>query len=164
VPQDDGSERLVFKGLETVRSAWTPLAQQFQQALYLRVFQRLPYQDYVRDFLRRILAGEIEELLVYRKRLHRELDDYQRNVPPHVRVARLANEHNQRLGRALQYRNASRISCVMTISGPQLPEMRRAPMDHQHDVARQLPPVADAILPFVQDDFTQLADPKHGLC
>ena len=30
----DGSEKMVYKGLETVRSDWTPLAQQFQQALY----------------------------------------------------------------------------------------------------------------------------------
>jgi DNA polymerase-2 len=108
-------------------------------------------------------AGELGELLVYRKRLCRDLKDYQRNVPPHVRAARLADEHNQRLGRALQYQNASLISYVMTASGPQPLEMRRAPMDYQHYVARQLQPVADAILPFVQDDFTQLIDPNPSL-
>ncbi len=85
---------MVFKGLETVRTDWTPLAQQFQQELYLRIFNRQPYQDYVRDYVRRTLAGELDELLVYRKRLRRQLDDYQRNVPPHVRAARIADDYN----------------------------------------------------------------------
>ena len=77
---------MVFKGLETVRTDWSPLAQRFQQELYLRIFNRQPYQDYVRDYVRRTLAGELDDLLVYRKRLRRHLDDYQRNVPPHVRA------------------------------------------------------------------------------
>ncbi len=79
---DDGRREMVYKGLETVRSDWSPLAQQFQQALYLRIFNRQPYQDYVRDFVRSTLAGEHDELLIYRKRLRRQLSDYERNVPP----------------------------------------------------------------------------------
>lgn len=38
--QDGDQQRMVFKGLETVRTDWTPLAQRFQQELYLRVFRR----------------------------------------------------------------------------------------------------------------------------
>ncbi|WP_028997049.1 DNA polymerase II [Azohydromonas australica] len=165
VRRDDGSEHLVFKGLETVRSDWTPLAQQFQQALYLRVFQRQPYQEYVRDFVRRTLAGDMDELLVYRKRLRRDLEDYQRNVPPHVRAARMADENDKRLGRALQYQGSSRtrISYVMTTSGPQPLEMSHAPIDYHHYIERQLQPVADAILPFVHDDFKKLIDPNPSL-
>ncbi|NNG65023.1 DNA polymerase II, partial [Pseudomonas fragi] len=90
VAHADGRREMVYKGLETVRSDWSPLAQQFQQALYLRIFNRQPYQDYVRDFVRSTLAGEHDELLIYRKRLRRQLSDYERNVPPHVRAARLA--------------------------------------------------------------------------
>ncbi|VEC93912.1 DNA polymerase II [Salmonella enterica subsp. enterica] len=37
--QEGDSQRMVFKGLETVRTDWTPLAQRFQQELYLRVFR-----------------------------------------------------------------------------------------------------------------------------
>ena len=36
--QEGEHQRMVFKGLETVRTDWTPLAQQFQQELYLRNF------------------------------------------------------------------------------------------------------------------------------
>ena len=57
---------MVFKGLETVRTDWTPLAQQFQQTLYLRVFRNEPYQDYVRDTIASPMAGELDDQLVYR--------------------------------------------------------------------------------------------------
>lgn len=112
----------------------------------------------MRDFVRRTLAGEQNELLVYRKRLRRPLAEYQRNVPPHVRAARLADEYNTRLGRPQQYQNGGWISYVITTSGPEPLENQQSPIDHEHYLARQLQPVADAILPFVGDDFCSLTD------
>ncbi|WP_376779347.1 DNA polymerase II [Pseudomonas lopnurensis] len=159
----DGSDGMIFKGLETVRTDWSPLAQRFQQELYQRIFHRQPYQDYVRDYVRRTLAGELDELLVYRKRLRRRLDDYQRNVPPHVRAARLADDYNDRQGRPRQYQNGGWISYLITVAGPEPLENRRAAIDYDHYVTRQLQPVADAILPFVGDDFSSLIDGQLGL-
>ncbi|MFI8747108.1 DNA polymerase II [Pseudomonas sp. NPDC077186] len=163
VREADGNERLVFKGLETVRSDWSPLAQRFQQELYRLVFAGLPYEDYVRDYVKRTLAGELDELLVYRKRLRRRLDDYQRNVPPHVRAARSADEHNQRLGRPLQYQRGGWIGYLITTAGPQPLERLQSPIDYEHYLSRQLKPVADAILPFVGGDFERLVDGQLGL-
>ncbi|MBE7373392.1 DNA polymerase II [Pseudomonas sp. AL-54] len=159
----DGNDGMIFKGLETVRTDWSPLAQRFQQELYQRIFHRQPYQDYVRDYVRRTLAGELDELLVYRKRLRRRLDDYQRNVPPHVRAARLADDYNDRQGRPRQYQNGGWISYLITVAGPEPLENRRAAIDYDHYVTRQLQPVADAILPFVGDDFSSLIDGQLGL-
>lgn len=159
----DGSDEMVFKGLETVRTDWSPLAQQFQQELYLRIFQRQPYRDFVRDYVNRTLAGEQDELLIFRKRLRRRLGDYERNVPPHVRAARIADEYNERQGRPRQYQNGGWISYVMTVAGPEPLETRRSPIDYDHYVSRQLQPVADAILPFVGDDFSALIDRQMGL-
>lgn len=154
----DGSDGLVFKGLETVRTDWSPLAQRFQQELYRRIFHRQPYRDFVRDYVQRTLAGEFDELLIYRKRLRRRLADYQRNVPPHVRAARLADEYNDRLGRPRQYQNGGWIRYVITVAGPEPLEVRRAAIDYDHYLTRQLQPVAEAILPFVGDDFSALID------
>ncbi|MDN3522137.1 DNA polymerase II [Halomonas ramblicola] len=158
-----GEERVVFKGMETVRSDWTPLAQQFQQELYRRVFRGEPYRDYVRAYVRDGLTGEFDERLVYRKRLRRRLDDYRHNVPPHVRAARLADEANQRLGRPRRYRNGGWIRYVITTAGPEPLEALRSPIDTHHYLTRQLQPVADAILPFIDDDFTAIIDRQLGL-
>ena len=163
VVRDDGSEEMVYKGLETVRSDWSPLARQFQQELYQRIFHRLPHQDYIRDYVRRTLSGEFDELLIYRKRLRRPLHDYERNVPPHVRAARLADEYNDRLGRPRQYQRGGWISYVISVNGPEPLEVRQAPIDYDHYVTRQLQPVADAILPFVNDDFGTLVGGQMGL-
>lgn len=163
VTRADGSDEMVYKGLETVRTDWSPLARQFQQELYLRIFNRRPYQDYVRDYVRKTLAGEFDDRLIYRKRLRRTLDDYQRNVPPHVRAARIADDYNDRQGRPRQYQNGGWISYVITVAGPEPLEIRSAPIDYDHYVTRQLQPVADAILPFVDDDFSTLIGGQLGL-
>ncbi|MGY4640358.1 DNA polymerase II [Pseudomonas sp. TE24901] len=163
VVRGDGSEEMVYKGLETVRSDWSPLARQFQQELYQRIFHRQPHQDYVRDYVRRTLSGELDDLLIYRKRLRRQLDDYERNVPPHVRAARLADDYNDRLGRPRQYQRGGWISYVISVNGPEPLEVRQAPIDYDHYVTRQLQPVADAILPFVDDDFSTLVGGQMGL-
>ncbi|MDP2146992.1 MAG: DNA polymerase domain-containing protein, partial [Pseudomonas sp.] len=163
VTRADGSEEMIYKGLETVRSDWSPLARQFQQELYQRIFHRQPHQDYVRDYVRRTLSGEFDELLIYRKRLRRQLGDYERNVPPHVRAARLADEYNDRQGRPRQYQNGGWIRYVITVNGPEPLEVRQAPIDYDHYVTRQLQPVADAILPFVDDDFSTLVGGQMGL-
>lgn len=163
VRKDDGSEQMIYKGLETVRSDWTPLAQQFQQELYARIFKGEPYQDYVREYARRTAGGEFDELLVYRKRLRRPLDDYQRNVPPHVRAARTADEYNRQQGRPLQYQNGGWIRYVITLAGPEPLETQRSNIDYDHYLTRQLQPVADAILPFVGDDFAALTSRQGTL-
>ncbi len=163
VVRSDGNEEMVYKGLETVRSDWSPLARRFQQELYQRIFHRQPHQDYIRDYVRRTLSGEFDELLIYRKRLRRRLDDYERNVPPHVRAARLADEYNDRLNRPRQYQRGGWISYVISVNGPQPLEVRHAPIDYDHYVTRQLQPVADAILPFVNDDFSTLVGGQLGL-
>lgn len=156
-------QQLVFKGLESVRTDWTPLAQQFQQRLYGHIFRGEPWQPYVRETVSRLLAGELDAQLVYRKQLRRPLADYQRNVPPHVRAARLADEHNRKLGRPLQYQNGGAIRYVIATAGPEPLEARSTPLDYNHYLSKQLQPVAEAILPFVNGDFATLITGQLGL-
>ncbi|MCC2973861.1 DNA polymerase II [Massilia sp. IC2-476] len=163
VTHADGSEEVVYKGLETVRTDWSPLAQQFQQELYLRVFKREPYEAWVADYVARTLRGELDELLVYRKRLRRPLDEYERNVPPHVRAARMADDFHTGQGRPAQYRRGGWIRYVMTTAGPEPLELRRAPIDYEHYLTKQLEPIADAILPFLGDSFARLTSPQGAL-
>ncbi|HAT2609402.1 TPA: DNA polymerase II [Kluyvera intermedia] len=161
--QEGEEQRMVFKGLETVRTDWTPLAQQFQKTLYLRIFRNEPYQEYVRETIDKLMAGELDELLVYRKRLRRPLADYERNVPPHVRAARLADEQNLKRGRPAQYQNRGTIKYVWTTQGPEPVDYQQAPLDYDHYLTKQLQPVAEGILPFTDDDFATLLTGQLGL-
>lgn len=161
--QEGDTQRMVFKGLETVRTDWTPLAQQFQQSLYLRIFRNEPYQDYIRETIASLMAGELDAQLVYRKRLRRPLAEYERNVPPHVRAARLADEENQKRGRAPQYQNRGTIKYLWTTSGPEPVDYQRSPLDYDHYLTKQLQPVADGILSFLDDDFATLMTGQLGL-
>jgi DNA polymerase II len=141
-----------------VRTDWTRLAREFQEELYRRIFMREDYADYVSQVTARVLAGEVDQHLVYRKRLWRKLGDYQRNVPPHVQAARLCAERGLPVpsrGNWVEY--------VITTAGAEPATKTLAPLDYQHYVDRQLAPVADAILGFVGSSFSDLTDKQIGL-
>jgi DNA polymerase II len=151
-------DELVFKGLESVRTDWTRLAREFQEELYRRIFLQQDYTDYVTQLTAAVLTGEEDEHLIYRKRLRRKLDDYQRNVPPHVQAARLC------AGRGLPVpARGDWVEYVVTTSGAEPAAKPLAPLDYQHYVERQLAPVADGILGFVGSSFSALTDRQIGL-
>jgi len=151
-------DRLVFKGLENVRTDWTRLAREFQEELYRRVFMGEPYVQYLKSLTERVLAGEEDERLVYRKRLRRRLQDYQRNIPPHVQAARLYADRGlppPRRGDWVEY--------VITGAGAEPAAAPRAPLDYQHYVDRQLAPVADGILGLLETSFAALTERQIAL-
>ena len=149
----DGGQDLVFKGLESVRTDWTPLARAFQRELYRRVFTGEPFEAYVRGTLEAMLAGEHDEALVYRKRLRRSIEDYTRNVPPHVQAAR-------KLGRKVRW-----VRYVITASGPEPVEEGRPPPrpDYDHYRERQLAPAADGLLHFLDTSFDTITDRQMAI-
>lgn len=151
-------DRLVFKGLENVRTDWTRLAREFQLELYRRVFAGEAFDTYVREITRAVLAGERDAQLVYRKRLRRALGEYQRNVPPHVQAARLAQDRGLPVPRRGDW-----VEYVITTAGAEPARDPRSPLDYQFYVDRQLQPVADGILGFLDTSFTALVDRQIGL-
>jgi len=161
--QKGDEQQLIFKGLESVRTDWTELAKQFQRALYLKVFNRQPVAEYIKQMVADTLAGKHDDLLYYRKRLRRKLEHYVKNVPPHVRAARLADEIYQRQGKPLKYQNKGWIEYVMTVNGPQARGCQSAPLDYQLYIDRQLMAVADAILPFINTSFDEITNSQMSL-
>ena len=154
----DGEPKVVFKGLEQVRTDWTTLARRFQSELYRRVFLDQPYRDYVRDIARSLYAGELDAELVYRKRLRRRLGDYTRNIPPHAQAARLAEAR----GAAAPVRGAW-VEYVITTLGAEPLGSVQAPLDYHHYAERQLAPVADGILHFLDTSFAELTGAQFSL-
>lgn len=102
------------------------------------------------------MAGQLDDQLVYQKRLRRRLHEYQKNVPPQVRAARMADDINAKLGRPLQYQYRGTIEYVITVNGPEPKEYSKSPIDYQHYIDKQLKPVADAILPFIGNNLMSL--------
>ena len=158
-----GKDQIIFKGLENVRTDWTPLAREFQQKLYDLIFRRQAWQQYVRDTVEQLMAGELDEQLIYTKRLRRPLSEYQKNIPPHARAAMLADQQHRLAGQTLRYQQGGTIRYVMTTRGPQPLNALTAPPDYDHYLSRQLEPVADGILGFVGGNFATLITGQLGL-
>lgn len=157
------NDQLVFKGLESVRSDWTDLAQEFQRGVYERVFHDKPVEKYIEHLVEEVRTGKHDQALVYRKRIRRSLREYMKNIPPQIKAARLADEHNAKHGRPQQYQNGGWISYLITVQGPQPLECVDAPIDYEHYVEKQLKPIADSILPYLGLNFDDFTQPQMGL-
>lgn len=156
-------DELIFKGLENVRSDWTPLAKQFQLKLYNKVFAKEPVNDYIQQVIADVRLGKSDDLLVYRKRIRRKLSLYVKNIPPHVRAARLADDKNASLGKSLKYQNKSWVSYVITLNGPQSIEYLSSQIDYDHYIEKQIQPIAEGILPFIGKSFENISSRQLGL-
>lgn len=155
--------KLVFKGLESVRSDWTQLARGFQQELYRKVFMDEPYEEFIQVTVQSVLNGECDEDLIIRKRLRRKLQNYQKNVPPHAQAAKKAEHIRAQKGIPSLYANGGWIEYLMTVNGPEAKQYRTSHIDYQFYIDKQLTPVADAILTFKSSSMQQLVDRQLGL-
>jgi DNA polymerase-2 len=159
---------LIFKGLESVRTDWTQLAKDFQKNLYWQVFNpelfdKQYIENYIKETVAKTLSGEFDDKLIYRKRIRRKLNEYVKNVPPHIKAARLADDINTKQGKTLRYQKRGWIEYYITVNGPQVVEHLSTPLDYQFYIDRQLGAVADAILPFIDSSFIQITEAQLGL-
>lgn len=152
------NEELVFKGLETVRTDWTILAKEFQQALYLLIFKGEPYKDYICRTVTKLLDSHYDDRLVYKKRLRRKLSEYHKSTPPHVKAARKLHDLSGDLlglGDTIYY--------IITVNGPEPISHQVSVIDYQHYIDKQLQPIANSILNFVDDSFEKITDQQLPL-
>ncbi len=146
IEDSTGKREIIYKGLETVRTDWTQLARDFQQTLYQRVFDGEEYESFIRSTVEKLLGGEFDGKLVYRKRLRKKLSDYQTNIPPHAQAAIKAETEFKNNGLPSRYQNKSWIKYVITETGAETLECQRSKLDYEHYVEKQLAPIADTIL------------------
>lgn len=158
------TEEIVFKGLEAVRSDWTPLAREFQKELYRRVFYEESWEDWLRDEVQALFDGQRDALLIYRKRLRRPLTLYQKSRPPHAKAAAVLDNWLLSQKRPPRYQDRGGwISYVMTVNGPEPDHIRQSSLDYHHYLEKQLQPVAEAIFQYTGDIFTEVAGQQHPL-
>ncbi len=157
------SPELIFKGLETVRSDWSQLAREFQQALYRRLFTDEDYLPFIKQTVARVVAGELDDKLTLRRRIRRKLADYTKNLPPHVRAARRLESHRRERGLPELFNGGGWIEYVMTLNGPEPLGYVESAIDYQFYIERQIGPVADAILSLEGKTMAQITDKQMGL-
>jgi DNA polymerase-2 len=134
-----------FVGMEVVRRDWTELAKIVQRELYQRLFNGAPVDHYLADFVKRVRAGELDDALVYRKGLRKDIGDYTASTPPHVAAARKSSNSTGRL-----------IAYVMTTAGPEPLDNLVHPPDRAHYVDKQIRPVAESVLGALGLDFDKV--------
>lgn len=149
---EQGQERVVYVGLETVRRDWTDLSKRLQRLLIERLFHDEPLEPAVREFVERFRRGELDDLLVYRKALRKPDADYEGTPPAHVRAARLFPGTRQRL-----------VRYVMTTAGPEPVSAQTHPIDRGHYMEKQLRPVAESILALAGLSWDELSGGQASL-
>ena len=163
IDDEQGSRRIIYKGLETVRTDWTELAREFQQTLYQLIFDGEEYSEYIRQTIAELYAGKFDHQLVYRKRLHKKLAQYQKNIPPHAQAAIKAEAEFKQRQQPSRYRNRSWVDYVITVAGAQTLECQNARLDYDHIVEKQLTPIADTILNAIGSSMDEITRQQQDL-
>lgn len=139
---------LLVVGLESVRRDWPTVSRRLQRGILERVFSDRDAMPFVKEVVDAIQAGELDDELVYVKRIRKgDVSSYTRTTPPHVQAARKVPHFR---GGIIRY--------VVTGDGPE-PVLPGRPLprgiDYGHAVEKLVRPIADAILPEVGGSFDE---------
>ena len=159
------NDEMVFKGLEAVRSDWTILARNIQTELYTRVFHNKDYLDYLKYELNALRTGLRDDALIYKKRIRKPLMSYVKNVPPQIQAAKKAAHYYAKNNLNSPYENGGWIEYIITQQGPIAIECLESNMtiDYDHYVEKQIIPVVDSILYFLNTSLEGLINPQHDI-
>jgi DNA polymerase-2 len=146
---ENGQEKLEFVGMEFVRSDWTKLAKDFQVDLYTRIFNNEEIENWLREIVNKVKTGQFDDKLVYRKRLRKDVEDYTKNIPQHVRAARMLPEAS------------GTVYYVITKRGPIPVELKHTDIDYDHYIEKQIKPIADSVLTLLGESFDSIVQPSQ---
>ncbi|MGK0367074.1 MAG: DNA polymerase-2 [Thermoproteota archaeon] len=133
-----GEPVLDFVGMEYVRSDWTKVAKRFQFELMHKVFEEVEYINWIKDFCKRLEDGEFDSELVYKKRISKNLNEYVKTMPPHIRAAKMINHTGPYRLKDVEY--------IYTKNGPIPIQLNPSDIDYQHYIEKQIKPLADSVL------------------
>jgi DNA polymerase-2 len=140
----DNKPKLIFKGMETVRSDWTQFAQEFQQELFNTLFKTdfkpSDITPIIKRYTARLYQGEFDKKLIYKKRLGQHLHDYVKNIPPHVQAVKKQQINNA----DYQAKRGQIIEYVYTVEGAELYNGKNN-FNYPVYIEKQLVPIADMV-------------------
>jgi DNA polymerase-2 len=142
---DLGKEKVDFTGLEFVRRDWTAVSKDFQLGLLDRVFHKQEVAEFVKKFVEDIKSGKYDKKLIYKKALRKNLNEYTKTTPPHVKAARKLDKVTSHI-----------IEYYMTVDGPEPLEALKHTIDYNHYIEKQIKPIADSVLIFFNQNFNDV--------
>ncbi|MEK6889485.1 MAG: DNA polymerase II [Nanoarchaeota archaeon] len=140
--EKEGKEELDIVGLEAIRGDWTEAAQDFQKELLLKTFHHESVDKFIKDFIKKIKSGELDRKLVYRKSIRKNLEEYTKTTPPHVKAARKMIKLE---GNIIEY--------LITDDGPEPIQNLKHKIDYEHYIKKQIEPIANQILILLGKDL-----------
>ncbi|WP_108947033.1 DNA polymerase II [Shewanella halifaxensis] len=161
IKSDTGGEpKLIFKGMEQVRSDWSPLARRVQYELYQRLFNQQDVVAYLKEVTEQLSRGELDDELVFTKSLRRNLEDYTAKSAPHLKAARRLW---QVTGDEQYTKRGSRIEYVMTVNGAEPLGHCLGAIDYEYYLSRQLEPIAEPVLTILKTTFIEITSAQMSL-
>lgn len=141
----NGKEEIEITGLESIRGDWTEAAQEFQKELLNKVFHKEEITPFIKSYIKKIKEGKLDKQLVYRKSIRKNLDEYTKTTPPHVKAAR-----------QLDVLEGNIIEYYITTEGPEPIQKLRHKLDYEHYIEKQIKPLANQVLILFGKDFDEL--------
>ena len=140
----DGKEELEIVGLEAIRGDWTDAAGEFQKELLMKTFHGEVVEKFIRDYVKKVRDGKVDSLLIYRKSIRKDLSEYTKTTPPHVKAARQLDRLDSNI---IQY--------YMTTEGPEPIQKLRHKIDYDHYIEKQIAPIANQVLILLGKSFEE---------
>ncbi len=140
--EKDGKEEIEIVGLEAIRGDWVAAAQEFQIKLLDRVFHKQEIDKFIKDYITDLKEGKMDKKLLYRKSIRKDLTEYTKTTPPHVKAARLIPDLKSNI-----------IEYYITTAGPEPIQAIKHKIDYDHYIEKQIKPIANQVLHLLNKDL-----------
>jgi DNA polymerase II len=138
-------EIVEITGLEAIRGDWTEAAQDFQKELLMKVFHKEEISKFIISYIKKIEEGKLDEKLIYRKSIRKNLEEYTKTTPPHVKAARKLPKLDSNL-----------IEYYITTDGPEPIQLLKHKLDYKHYIDKQIKPIANQVLTLFNKEFDDI--------
>ncbi len=146
---ENGKEKIDITGMEFVRGDWCEAAKEFQYKLLDLIFhgKEEEVKSFIKEYVKDIKAGKMDSKLVIRKSIRKEIEQYTKTTPPHVKAAR-----------KLKSITSTVIEYYIAADGEPYPAelMTGRKINYEYYIEKQIEPLADTVLSFYGLNFQDL--------
>ena len=115
--------------------------------------------------MHQLKLGKLDDKLIYKKRIRKPLNTYVRNIPPQIQAAFKAQQYYSDKNLNNPYENGGWIKYIVTTQGPMAIECTEdsTVINYEHYLEKQLSPVVDSILYFLDSSFDRIINPQQDI-